>query len=221
MGRPIQTLGEYYINNDGLYTEQDILIKRAQFISKSLELNQEFSFASSKTKFQINNIYNSHYYGSPLWDLSGKSANHLESTYNKGVKVMFNLPLATHRMLIKPVSGYMHVRRVLMSRFLGFLQQIRSSKKSIPKLLLCHISQDVRSTTGKNLRNILLQTDKACVHELLKNDVKDIEYHPVPTKEKWKVDVLKELIENRDGSLVIEGFDDEELSQMINYLCIS
>ena len=50
--------------------------------------------------------------------------------------------------------------------------------------------------------------------------MKNIKYHPVPTKEKWKVDVLKELIENRDGSLVIEGFDEEELSQMINYLCI-
>ena len=32
------------------YTEQDILVKRGQFISKNLELNQEFYFACPRTK---------------------------------------------------------------------------------------------------------------------------------------------------------------------------
>ena len=214
-------LGNTISNKEGSFIEQDTVIKRAQFISKSLELNQEFSFASSRTKFQINHIYNSHFYGSPLWDLSSKSAIQLESSYNQSIKVMFNLPVSTHRMLIEPVSGAMHLRRILMSRFLGFLQQIRSSRKSIPKLLLSHICHDVRSTTGKNLRNILLQTDKIDVEDLIKTDVKEIGYFPVPTFEKWKVDVVSEIIDNREGRLYIDGFDEDELNHMINHICTS
>ena len=116
----LKHLGNTITNKEPSYTEQDILTKRAQFISKSLELNQEFSFASSRTKFKINNIYNSHFYGSPLWDISSKSAKQLESTYNQGIKVMFNLPVSTHRMLMEPLSGAMHVRRTLMSKFFRF-----------------------------------------------------------------------------------------------------
>ena len=209
------------INNKYPYTDQDIQIKRAQFISKSLELNQEFFFASSRTKFDINQIYNSHFYGSPIWDLFGKCALSLESSYNQGVKVMFNLPVSTHRNLIEPVSGHIHVRKTLIARFLGFLQQIRSSKKSIPKLLLNQISHDVRSTTGKNLRSIMLLANKTCVDQLRKSDVLDIPYHQIDVTESWRVDFLNELIDVKEGKLTTDEFTDDEVNQLINYLCIS
>ena len=209
------------INNKFPYTDQDILIKRAQFINKSVELNQEFFFATSRTKFEVNQIYNSHFYGSPIWDLFDKCALKLESTYNQGVKVMFDLPVSTHRMLIEPVSGQIHIRKTLISRFLGFLQQIKNSKKTIPKILLSNIMYDVRSTTGKNLRNILLLANKSCVDMLRKSDVQDISYHQAVETEKWRVDLINELIDTREGKLMFDGITDDEVNEMINHLCIS
>ena len=203
------------------YTEQDILVKRAQFISKSLELNQEFAFASCRTKFEINGIYNSHFYGSPLWDLGGNSATSYESTYNRGIRVIFNLPMTTHRNLIVPVSRHMHLRQTLVSRFLGFVDQIRSSKKTIPRMLLYHIKYDVRSTTGKNLRNILLQTGKDNIEDLTKSDSRSIKYHPIEKEEEWKVGLLNDLVDIRDGRQHLEGFSDDEMCSLINFICTS
>ena len=48
------------LHEDGTMN-QDIKVKRAQFINKSVELNQEFFFATSRTKFEVNQIYNNHY----------------------------------------------------------------------------------------------------------------------------------------------------------------
>ena len=79
---------------------KDMNEKNAQYISKNIELNQEFSFADPFTKLKMNNIYNSHYYGSPLWDLFGVGAVQVESTYNRSVKVMLDLPFDAHRCLI-------------------------------------------------------------------------------------------------------------------------
>ena len=209
------------MSNKFPYTEQDIIVKKAQFISKSIELNQEFAFANSRTKFDINRIYNSHFYGSPLWDLGGKSVINYESTYNKGIKVTFDLPVETHRNLIVPVSRHPHLRQTLVSRFLGFVDQIKASKKIIPKMLLNHIMYDVRSTTGKNLRTILLQTEKDEVKDLGKSDARDLSYHPLGEEEKWKDELLNELIDIRDGKVHIQGFSDNEMSSLINFICTS
>ena len=138
------------ISNQNCLTDIDIDIKKAQYVTKNCKLNQEFHFASSRTKFELNHIYNSHFTGSPLLNLFGNSAIGLESSYNMSVKIMFDLPLATHRNLIVPVSGNVHLGNVSMARSLSFIQQIEKSSKKTSKLLLNHIKYDTRSLTGKN-----------------------------------------------------------------------
>ena len=76
--------------------EHDMVIKNAKYVSKNIELNQEFSFAHPSTKLKINKIYNSHYFGSPLWNLFGPGAERIESCYKKSVKVILDLPCNPH-----------------------------------------------------------------------------------------------------------------------------
>ena len=99
---------------------QDIRIKRARFINKNNELNQEFWFSHPSTKVAINLIYNFHFTGSPIWDLFSKDAGMLENSWNTAVRLMFDLPLQTHRYLIEPVSEVTHLKFVLIERFLEF-----------------------------------------------------------------------------------------------------
>ena len=75
---------------------QDIRKKRAAFISKNNELNQEFWFSHPSTKVSINLIYNFHFTGSPTWDLFCKDAKMLKNTWNTAVRIMYDLPLPTH-----------------------------------------------------------------------------------------------------------------------------
>jgi hypothetical protein len=208
------------ITNQNCFTNQDTNIKRATCVNKNIKLNQEFYFADSQTKLKINQIYNSHYTGSPIWNLFDAEAIHFESSYNKSVKIMFDLPFATHRHLIEPVTNQKHVRLTLVSRFLGFMDQIKKSQKLIPKMLLSHIQYDVRSTTGQNLRKIMLQTNKLSVDQLKKDDISCLKYHPTSAEDKWKEGMVKELLEARDNQLQIEGFASEELNEILEHICV-
>ena len=52
--------------------DQDVLDKRAAYISKNNELLQEFHLAHPSALVNVNNIYNGHFYGSTLWKLFSK-----------------------------------------------------------------------------------------------------------------------------------------------------
>ena len=77
--------------------------------------------------------------------------------------------------------------------FLYFLSQIRNSDKKLPKQLSRLIRSDVISTTGRNLRNIFLLTDKTDVDELKPSDANQIEYHQTDPEELWKADMIKKI----------------------------
>ena len=76
-----------------------------QYISQNIEINQEFHFAAPETKVKVNEIYNSSWYDSVLYNLYNKEAIKLESSYNRSVKVMLHLSFGTHRGLIEPLIG--------------------------------------------------------------------------------------------------------------------
>ena len=83
---------------------------------------------------------------------------------------MLDLPYATHRYLIEPLTGEKHVKLVLISRYLGFMEKIASSEKKAVKMLMETSKKDVRSITGQNFRNIMLLVGKTTVEEVRKVD---------------------------------------------------
>ena len=210
-----------HISNQHNGMKHDITIKRANFISKNIDLNQEFYFCHPSTKVKMNTIYNLHFTGSSLWDLFAKEAIMVEKSWNTSVRIMFDLPLQTHKYLIEPISETRHLKFVLIDRFLGFLQQIEKSQKHIPKQLLSFIKHDVRSTTGSNLRNILLLTDKPSVEDVTRDDLRKLEYAPIDKEDKWKVKFIKEITDIKFNKLIVEDFTTEELEDILEYLCTS
>ena len=212
-------LGNYIRNKiDGMKNDQRI--KQAQYINKNNELEQEFHFCHPRTKFKINRIYNSHFTGSPLWDLFSPDAVKLESSWNRSVKIMYDLPYETHRCLIEPLSGT-HIKRILINRFLNFLKQIINSKKNVTKVLLNTIKYSVKSTTGRNLRKIMLLTGKSNIEELNEIKIDELEYHPAKEEDRWKLSVIDECIDIKFGKLNIDGFNKEEIEDICSYLCKS
>jgi hypothetical protein len=140
---------------------------------------------------EINQIYNSHFTGSQLWDLGSREVQKLESTYNRSVKIMLDLPWATHRYFIEPLTGEPHVSRVLIRRYLSFVNKLEMSPKHPLKTLLDIAREDVRSITGSNLRRIMLLSGRNSVKDL--KDI-DVPYHVVPPDEAWRIGFVKELV---------------------------
>ena len=111
------------------------------------------------------------------------------------------------------------MKTILIKRFLSFLQQIRKSNKISSKFLLESILLDTRSTTGSNLREILLLTDKSHVSELVPNDAFQVKYHPLEAEEEWKVNLIHEIIQIKEEQLDVPDFSLASLEELLTFLC--
>ena len=134
---------------------------------------------------------------------------------------MFDLPLQTHTIFIEPVSDSPHLKNILIKRFLNFIQSVKNSPKPILTNLLKSIIRDVRSTTGWNLRNILLLMNKNNVSELRPTDCNLFKYRKETAENAWKVKMVKELIEIKNETLHVDNFDSQDLLDILNDLCVN
>ena len=193
----------------------DMDIKVGRYVGRNIELNQEFFFTSHETRIRINNIYNSSWYGSVLWDLFSPASVKIESAYNRSMKVTMKLHYATHRELIEPISQSAHVKVIFIKRFLQMITQIRSSTKPILKCLLSAIELDTRSTTGRNLRYTMLLLDKCSIQEITLADIESLIYCKVHQERQWRVELVKLLLLEREK----DGLDEDDLD-LLDWLCI-
>ena len=198
----------------------DMKVKRASYIYKNNSLVQEFHFAHPLTKVQLNNIYNTHFTGSQLWKIGSREYEKFEATYNRSVKVMFDLPVATHRYFIQPISGFPHMSRSLVRRYLSFIVKVKESNKVALKELLNIVQKDVRMTTGSNLRNIMILAGVNRIDDLEAAKV-DFDYHPVNGGDEWRIDFVRELVDVQNEELRVEGLARKEVEEILEYLCCS
>ena len=173
---------------------QDLLQKRAQYIAKNNELTQEFYNAHSSTKFLANNIFNTHFYGAPLWYLFSPAFQKLEKTWNTSHRLMLSLPLRTHRYLIEPLTGRPHIITSLWKRFLKFINCVSLSQKPVLSNMLHLAKQDCRSITGRNRRKIEL---------IVNQDDNANKYLPpycmIPDNEKWRIALVREIMDAKSS----------------------
>ena len=205
----LKHLGTTVTNNGPKIISNDITEKRAQYIAKNNELNQEFHYAHPNTKIWINNTYNTSFYGAPLWDMFSKNMTKLEKTWNVSVRIMLSLPRNTHRYLIEPLSKVKHIVRSLRKRFITFIEKIKAGEKAVLKKMLDTIESDARSTTGRNLRCLKLQglDNIGTSYEISENEV-------------WRIKLAEDIISARTGRLSTI-LSDEELEQICIFVCSS
>ena len=182
----------------------DLMEKRAIYINKVNELSQEFYYAHPSTRIRINNIFNSHFYGSPLWDLFGREADRLYKTWNVSQRILLGLPRQSHRYFVEPLSGVRHVQYSLFERYIRFVKNIESSQKRVLRKMLNTLKRDCRSRTGSNLRSLMKLTGKTSVDDLEVGSTRGLLYKRIPDGEDWRINFAKELIDMKSGGLQVE-----------------
>ena len=78
---------------------------------------------------------------------------------------------------------------------------------------------DVRSVTGCNMRNIMLMVGKKKVEDVRLSDLDSLTYFKLKETDKWKIPMIKEIIETKVDELEVPGFDREELANVLHHLC--
>ena len=186
------------ITNDKDPLKADMKLKNARYVSKNVEINQELSFAAAKSRLVVNEIYNSSWYGSVMWDLFSKESVSIESSYNRSVKCMLKLPFATQRSLIEPLTGQTHLKKTLIKRFLTFMKNIGNSNKPLLRTIKSVCECDVRSRTGSNLQEIMRLIKKTSVLQIVPSDADAIRYFPADPKDVWKIELIQIFLEEQE-----------------------
>ena len=106
-----------------------------------------------------------------------------------------------------------------MKRYLAFIKSIEQSPKRGLKELLNIVKNDVRSSTGSNLRWMMLNLNLNNISELESPMVDQFMYHPIHDDDTWRVPFLEEIVNLYSSDLEVPGFEMEEINSMSNFIC--
>ena len=123
-----------------------------------MELNQEFHTHPPSVKLKMSQIYNSHFTGSQLWDFASDKFKQVCNSWNVNIRIMFDLPKATHSWMVEEIAGGRHAKQMIMSRYVNYISQLANNKRESVRSLFKLVSRDVRTVTGSNIRHMKLIT---------------------------------------------------------------
>ena len=122
--------------------------------------------------------------------------------------MIWDLPYATHTRFLESLSPVPHLEIVLHSRYLGFIQNIRSSEKSLLKPIFFSCYRNLSTRTGRNLVHHEQKYQKYSVGTLLGIRIKGRQVNPLPVDEDWKVKLIEEISLSKANLLEIDFQED-------------
>ena len=207
--------------------DMDIKDKTAGFITRSLQVREQFSFAHPMEVLRAVKVYCCDHYGSMLWDMKGDLATKYFNSWKTCIKLAWRVPRATHSYFLSYLSGgLVTVRRDVLARYVQFYRSLLTSPCREVNILAKVVTKDIRSITARNLK--LVETETAGltwmdppskVREALAKGEPT-----VPETDEWRIPYLGKLLEQRD-SLEYQGNEDSEdfrnKQDLIDSLCIN
>ena len=121
--------------------------------------------------------------------------------------------------MIEPLIDYPHPKIMLCSRFVKFHQTITKCNKNSIRTLAKLTLLDDKTVYKQNLTKIARDCDTV-IDKLSPSVVKsNMEYFPLPEAESWRVPFLHNLLAVRSNELHLDNFENQELAELINYVC--
>lgn len=206
--------------------ELDARMKRAKFISDTVEVRDSFDFASPVEVLRAVKTYCGALYGAMLWDLGGSGADQIFKSWNTCVKLTWQVPRATRTYFLDQLlmCGLTSVKSDVMSRYTKFLQTLTKSPSSEVVTMSNIVSRDVRSTTGSNVQYILNQTGldaNNCSLVEMRKTLKMCVLEP-DACDMWRLKYLQDLLTARGDSYYRGEVDTvNTITVLIESLCIN
>ena len=134
-------------------------------------------------------------YGSTLWNINCEEHHKLTRSWNTAVKMVWDLPPPTHKNLLEPLSPVPHLESVLTGRYIGFLQSLAQSCKSVVQLLFHSCYGNIGTNTGQNLKYLKNKHNIVSLKTLIseKNQIKKLKLYTLPSEESWKLNIIEEI----------------------------
>ena len=114
----------------------------------------------------------------------------------------------THRHLVEPISGCLHLKPMLLSRYVKFYFSLVNSNTFTIRFLARLYEKDLRTTLGKTLKHLLDECNLSNDFKNLSPNMikKTIVYFTTMAELLWKNTLAKELLRAKSDELLVDGF---------------
>ena len=202
--------------------EHHAKISRMKFITESTDVREMFRFGMPQQVISALRLYTTSFYGSMLFDLYGVEAQKIFRSWNTAVKLAWQVPRTTHSYLVENLLGKdsPSLRTAILSRFVKYFHGLTKCAGMETRSLAGLSQADARSTLGKNLRKITIETGKDprwTAHASFRDSFKTI---PVPDEDSWRIPLLSRLLDERREKETMEE-DTKSVEELIASLCSS
>ena len=138
--------------------------------------------------------------------------------------ILFDLPRETHCWMVEELSGGKHFLQMIYSRFRKYLTVLKQNKRPFIRTLYDIVSGDARSSTGSNVRKVLLDSG---LDPRVVSKHKFSSWRVYPPADGWTVPLLTSLLElrsenwqvNFDMEEEMEPLEDVDINFMIDAVC--
>ena len=122
------------------------------------------------------------------------------------VKIIWDLPFATHKRFVESLTDVPHLQSMLHGRYIGFIENIRNSKKPQLQILFHLCKSNFSTNTGKNIGFLSKVYEKFSLNSLIesKHMIKKNRVNPLEEGEDWKINIIEELSLAKFGFLEID-----------------
>ena len=176
--------------------EKDSQRARGKFISKTMDIREELSFAHPEQVMQAIQLLCTDAYGSMLWKLNSPGAESFFKSWNTCVKLVHGIPRNTFTYLVEGyfASGQTSLRNQILSRYPGFFRGLLLSPSKEVRFLAKVVSTDPRSSTCLNLRYLSQMTGLTKPEFMSSARIRNaLPMKDVPDDEKWRLGLFTSL----------------------------
>ena len=195
---------------------------RGRYIQDSSEILRMFHFAAPEQKLQAIEVHCFHFYGMLLANLFGEAANKYYRSVNTTIKLLWDVPRATHTYVLHNVlaADFILVRYKMMSRYMNFFRSLLESESKEIRVAANIVGQDVQTVTGYNLAKMEREMEVDPWTDSPSSIWAAFEPVQPPEPDKWRISFLKKLLLQRaEHHNNLE--DSSDIDELINELCIN
>jgi len=174
----------------------EIIDRRNQLFYGSNLIRAKFSVAPTWIQSLLFCAYNSHFYGCTAWDINGKNVDPFLTAWNRCVRCIWRVPATTHTDIVHKLT--LNPKAEILKRKRKLKLTMISSSNKLLSYFVKRFQNDKMFITG-NMDNVINE----CLTD--NND--------------WKLCILTELINCRDGIQHIDNLDYDDIVSIINEIC--
>ena len=204
--------------------EQDMKVKRADYIRNTTDIRETFSFAQPCQIMQAVRTYCGSLYGAMTWSLFSAKATQVFNCWSTCLKLSWGVTRATHKYLVDNFlsGGTPSMRSSTLACYWKFFQGVKNCTSLEVRVVANISSRDIRSSTGSNLSGIR----RECKDDIDGKPVTIVKQmileskSNVPATDRWRLPCLKKYLDERYQLLArLENTD--QLDDLIDSLCSS